>query len=105
MMKIIIFFLFYSGQPFANLICDLKSQSTCTEILDITDEQLVQQVKQICLQNKNELIEGECTNENMVGYCLFNQPLVTKYYAPEYNDYGAEMTCHYSRGRYRRAKK
>lgn len=106
MIRIIIFFHFLLGtfSAHANLICDLPDQSTCTEILDVTNDQLVHEVEQICQQNKGHLDEGVCSNENAIGYCQFHMPLITKYYAPEYNDYGAEMTCNYSRGKYRRLK-
>lgn len=98
-----IFLLLFIFEPlfsYANLICDLKEQSTCTEILNVEDQQLIDQVEQICRQNKHSLQEGICSLQNLVGRCYFNQPLVTYYYFPEYNDYGAEMTCNYSLGKY-----
>ena len=70
MIRIIIFchFLLGTFTAHANLICDLPDQSTCTEILDVTNDQLVHEVEQICQQNKGHLDEGVCSNENAIGY-------------------------------------
>lgn len=102
---IIISIFMFSNFSFANLICDLNEQSTCTEILNEDDQQLIDQVQKICLQNNQSLQQGNCSNQNLIGTCLFTRPLITFYYAPEYNDYGAEMTCNYSLGKYVRKSK
>ncbi len=100
----VILFILFPNFANASLICDLKDQSTCTEILNEDDVQLVDQVQKICQQNNDSLKVGNCSTQNLVGTCFFMQPVVTHYYAPEYNNYGAEMTCNYSRGKYVRNK-
>ena len=82
--------------------CDIAKQCLCIEFSDDLPKSRIEEIERVCAQNEGQIQLKRCQREQVVGRCLFQDGVTTFYYTPEYDDYGAEMTCNYSLGKYLR---